>query len=971
MTTDASSSPSPSQETRTYEEAAREAEAPPGGVSPGPLRRGSVLGRYVVVDELGAGGMGVVYAAFDPELDRKVAIKLLHPERVADERRSEARTRILREAQALAKLRHPNVLTVFDVNTRGDEVFLATELVEGESLRAWLRQGRSRREILAAFRQAGEGLAAAHRAGVVHRDFKPANVMVGEDGRVLVVDFGLARAESAEEDVSASSDSVAAAGPAPSPGALHQPLTRTGHQPGTPAYMAPERLSGGEPVRATTDQFSFCVALWEALYGQLPFPASQGGLVFDGTVPRAPERKRIPGRIHRLLLRGLAIDPGARFASMDDLLVELSDEPRAGRIRRLAAAFVAAAGVLGVGWLLGPERGLCTGGEAKLREVWDAERRQEMRRAFESTGQPIAEASWQSTAAALDGYGERWIATYRQTCEATHVRGEQSARLLDVRMGCLEQRRRELAALADAFAEADTEVVRHAVEAAYRLTPPVACADAAAPADLSASLGNDRRGLADEIRNRLAQAEASRFIGRYAASLEVGEAAVVRARELDDWGLVAESLLAVGKTKDSQGDADGAESALVDAILAAKVARHDRVAAEAFIQLVRVAGSLRREPARAERFAGQATAELEQLGRPPVLTARLLAHTAFIHYTQAEYPEADRNYRRALELIRREPGGDTPQAAEILARLGQLSSATGELRAAVPLFEEALAIDERTLGRDHLEVARVLLVFGGTLKVMAEHDRALEMRKRALDIAQRTLGSHYLVANYLTDLGSVYLDMGRPSEALDLYEKALEMADATMGRDHPSYAVILTNIGLARLHLDRPAEALEPLRRAREMKRDALGGDHPDFAFSTLALADALGEAGDIRGALAHYRQAAEVFEQALGRDHYLTADGYLGIGLASIDLGRPAEAVAALEAALEIREAVEEDPRPLAATRFALARALVLAGGERRRARELAQAAREGFREAGERSRKELEEVDGWLIENPPADVE
>ncbi|HET6583005.1 MAG TPA: serine/threonine-protein kinase, partial [Nannocystaceae bacterium] len=228
------------------------------------LARGTTLGRYVVLERIGSGGMGVVYAAYDPQLDRKVALKLLHAreERDGD---SGGRARVLREAQAMARLSHPNVVAVHDVGVVDDTLFVAMEFVEGVTLGHFIAAGSRRwNEVLDVFEPAGRGLAAAHAAGLVHRDFKPDNVMIGNDGRVRVMDFGLARA--AAEITTESSEG--------SGGSIVElsgvdRLTRTGALVGTPAYMAPELLAGGN-ADARSDQFAFCVALHRALYGTAP-----------------------------------------------------------------------------------------------------------------------------------------------------------------------------------------------------------------------------------------------------------------------------------------------------------------------------------------------------------------------------------------------------------------------------------------------------------------------------------------------------------------------------------------------------------------------------------------------------------------------------------------------------------------------------------------------------------------------------
>jgi tetratricopeptide (TPR) repeat protein len=307
------------------------------------LQPGTPVGRYVLRARIGEGGMGVVYAAHDPELDRVVALKVLRADAAGDP--AAVRTRVQREAQALARLADPHVVAVYDVGASDHGIFIAMELVEGETLRAWLRAPRPWRAVLATFIAAGRGLEAAHRAGLIHRDFKPDNVLVGNDGRVRVTDFGLARLIGSDEPPGADAG-------VDSP--LTLSVTRTGALLGTPGYMAPEQLCG-DPVDARADLFSFCVALYEALYRVRPFA---GGNVAELRASMLQNRLTPPARagdaaapLRRVLARGLRAAPDERFASMGELLDALdaaARPPRRGRWIAGAAALVLAAIVAGV-----------------------------------------------------------------------------------------------------------------------------------------------------------------------------------------------------------------------------------------------------------------------------------------------------------------------------------------------------------------------------------------------------------------------------------------------------------------------------------------------------------------------------------------------------------------------------------------------------------------------------------------------
>jgi serine/threonine protein kinase len=338
------------------------------------------VGRYEIDSRLGSGGMGVVYRAHDPDLDRPVAVKLLHSESSADDK---ARARMLREARALAKLSHPNVITVYDVGTDAGQVFVAMELVAGRDLRRWLDEHRdaSWRQVLNLFVAAGRGLEAAHEVALVHRDFKPENVLVGDDGRVRVLDFGLARVHRPVDGPTAEDGGGPEATGADRPGpaarhdianlptaALAGGLTETGVLIGTPLYMAPE-LYAGKPADVRSDQFAFCASLYEGLYRQLPFGsrnmAAHVEAVRGGRVVEPPTDSRVPVRIWRIIARGLDPDPDARWPSIATMLGELErvasepaqtqlPEPRGG-LRALAIAGVV---IAAVGGFIGLELGL-------------------------------------------------------------------------------------------------------------------------------------------------------------------------------------------------------------------------------------------------------------------------------------------------------------------------------------------------------------------------------------------------------------------------------------------------------------------------------------------------------------------------------------------------------------------------------------------------------------------------------------
>ncbi len=303
------------------------------------LAPGTMVGRYVVEQWIGEGAAGVVYAAHDPELDRRVALKLLQSTVDSEG----VRSKLLREARAMAKLAHPHVVGVYDAGSFGEHVFLAMEFVDGATLRTWVRDAApGKREILSAFLDAGRGLAAAHAVGLVHRDFKPENVLRTKDGQAKVGDFGLAFPTDAGR---ANAESPRLVGGIPG-GAPAQNRSRSvSSVAGTPAYMAPEQALGRTPD-ARSDQFSFCVALYEALSGAHPF-----GVGSDE--PRGTSRSRtlsprgVPSRIQPVVDRGLRLSPDERYPSMDGLLDDLANAaaPPSRRVLQAAALLVMLVGV--------------------------------------------------------------------------------------------------------------------------------------------------------------------------------------------------------------------------------------------------------------------------------------------------------------------------------------------------------------------------------------------------------------------------------------------------------------------------------------------------------------------------------------------------------------------------------------------------------------------------------------------------
>ena len=521
--------------------------------------RGTMLGRYLVVEKIARGGMGVVFLAYDPELHRRVAIKLLLPEVSKSEDATAGRARLLREAQAMARLSHPNVIHVYDVGTFEDAVFLALEFIDGETVGKWIKGAqRSWQEVLRVFVAAGRGLAAAHAAGLVHRDFKPENVMIGKDGRVLVTDFGLARelGATAGDDPPQRDSNPSLSGeetPSQRSTPLSTPLTVYGTIMGTPGYAAPEQLTGGV-MDARGDQFSFAASLYAGLYKTRPYPAKtfdQYRTLLKAGLPEPPPIK-VPARVRRAVERGLAKEPQARFPSMDALLAELSRDPIARwRYPVLAATVLAIAAIVTpIVWAANRDKAAVC--KATSEGAWDATHRERVKAQFLATNKSFAQSAFDAVAQRLDGRSSAWTAMRTEACEATRKRGEQPESVMVLRMSCLDRRANEMKELVGVFETADASVVERAVGATSALTPLDGCADIAR---LTAAIEPPKDpAKVGELRATIDKAKVLTDAGKYKDAHAIAKDAADAARKLAYRPLVAEALVQRGELESYLGD---------------------------------------------------------------------------------------------------------------------------------------------------------------------------------------------------------------------------------------------------------------------------------------------------------------------------------------------------------------------------------------------------------------------------------
>jgi tetratricopeptide (TPR) repeat protein len=653
------------------------------------------VGRYVVRRRLGQGGMGVVYEADDVDLERRIALKVLH---AGDPISTEDRRRVLREAQAMARVGHPNCVTVYEVGLHGEQVYVAMELVEGPTLAAWLRAApRTWPEIVRVFVQAARGLAAMHDAGLVHRDFKPDNVLIGGDERVRVSDFGLARRAHVE------------------PGA-HASSTRLGGSStfgGSAAYMSPEQHDGGV-LTPRSDQFGFCVALFEALYGTRPFAgddlATLRRSVAVGEIEWPASRGIVPDAITRVLMRGLARDPDARFEDMHALLARLEAVLHPGRRGRVVAALVLTAiAAVAASVASRPEAApdACEAIAVQAEEVWNPSRRAEVVAALRDTSAPFASDTAEQAGARLDAYATAWAQARDRTCAPPRADAPIDDEARYLALACLERSLGQLGGLRDALLGDPSGMVEHALRATYKLRAPEECVRAPERAlarrsdrelAVAPELGEIWNGL-DEARALLEGADPTR-------ALPVAKGALERARRLGDAATIAEAQYVLGTVLAGNDELDAAEQALFDAAVEAERAGELEVLAQSRTELVVVVGYRQGRVREGLRWGVLAEAALGASAVHGLTEVRLLNALGLVHAQAGSLATALAELDRALELGERELDPMHPGIATTHENLARVHTARGDEALARTHLERALAIRLESLGPRHPDVIR-------------------------------------------------------------------------------------------------------------------------------------------------------------------------------------------------------------------------------------------------------------------------
>lgn len=853
------------------------------------LEKGQLVGRFVILSQLGSGGMGVVYSAYDPELERSVALKFHHGH-------SEVLTaRLLREARALGRIAHPNVVAIHDVGTHGGRVWLAMEQVEGETLEAWLAGAGGRRpwkQVLAIMQAAGRGLIAVHAANLVHRDFKPSNLMVGGEGRVWVMDLGVVRSEVEAALAESIPEGIPQLGTASA--SLPSTLTGTGGMVGTPAYMAPEQFRG-DPVDARGDQFAFCAVMWRSLYGERPFEgeslAELRYAVLHQRRRPAPRDSDVPAWLHEIVARGLASDPDQRWPSMAALLDALASGRRRSTLQRtliaVAGLAFATAGALGYGyWDEARRAASCEVAGARIDELWTDERRAALRQAMLATQVLDAEPTATKVLALLDRQAQSWRSARTEVCMNVEVRRSWDSQLEDRAQWCLEQRWDDLEISIVGLADPDVLTIQRAVEVAYK---GVIASDAVDPCLDEARLAlyplppTPEREPIRAVRAEITRADLLARSGNYAAGLDIAKLALAQAEELDWVPLTAFARYQVGSLSSYTGDIELAFASLTDSYFEAAQIGNSQQAATSATLLVYVLTEDLDRLSDARHWVRLAQVELLRMGagEDGLVRASLHQNTGAVELREGNLEQAKLRMAQALELRREILGPEHPNAVLTIGSLALVHFYAEEYEQAGALYEQQLALLERTLGPDHPKLAAILDQYSLIYIMTDRREQAEVLLRRALVILERSVGpNHITVANALMNLGVVEMELGRWEEARVTLERAELLIGESHGPHSKQMGSVLINIADAQRHTGQLEQARSSYERALVIKRQASAPDE-------LVIAGLLGELAEV-----------------------------------AIEQGLPADAIEFAQQGVTLREAMTAPAELLAVSRFTLARA-------------------------------------------------
>lgn len=903
----------------------------------GEAERPLMFGRFTVVRKLGEGAMGLVYLVYDPVLDRKVALKLLHP--IAQSKLgAQADAALTLEARAIARLAHPNVVTVFEVGEADGRAFLSMEFVEGEDVAHWLRrEHRTRDQILEVFIGAGRGLAAAHEADIVHRDFKPQNVLVAADGRARVADFGLAR-----ERVEGVSESELTTGE----------NVRSTSVAGTPAYMAPE-VRDGFVATAAADQYSFCVALFEALVGHLP----------GNDAPKT----RLPAALASALTRGLAGDPQQRHVSMAELLDRL-ERVRQGRGRAVITAVVALPIVASCAWWLGArttDPG-CGASDTAWADAFPPHRRAQLREQIERTAG--ASVNVERVVAALDKFGDRWLDARQDAC-ARQETGQTSV-LSELERACLARGLGEVETVVATLLDGDRGVVRRSAKLVDELSAPERCAErseillrARPPTDTSA------RASFEEIRSSIVAANVTLRAGRTEAALEELTSIEAGVRSLAHPLVDAEFALALGRAQNEAQDFTAARRALVDAHHRAVTAGDHRLAADAATWMANLVGIERARHDEGLDWARLAEAQFANLSESADARLRLSRIVAGIHYGKSEYEAAVAVVDASLRDLAQQPDGERQtriRGSLHLVRANALLE-LGQIDAAIESQLTAAAEFKVVLGDAHPAVGLAFNNLASSYNNKGDHEEAARYARDALAVFEASRDAwHTDLALAHNNIGTALASRGEFLECLPHFQRAAEIWTRAFGEVHPNVANVSGNIALALVSLDRDLEALEPARKALELNLELLGEGHADVLLQRSNVGRILRRVGRHAEAKSEFQRVVAQWRRGPGPPPGQLGAVQMELGIAHSDLEEWPEALTNLHASVATLESTETSEVILADAHFFLGKALWLGSHDATEAKAHLRWARDWYVEEGETWKTlRLPQIDAFLAQS------
>jgi serine/threonine protein kinase/tetratricopeptide (TPR) repeat protein len=1046
------------------------------------------IGRFILLEPLGAGAMGEIYTAYDDQLDRKVALKLV---RSGTEVTVKADERLLREAQTLAQVSHPNVVQIYEAGTYDGRLFIAMELIRGKTLSSWLKdvaqlpRPMRQREILRQFIAAGRGLEAAHAAGLAHRDFKPDNVLVGDDGRARVVDFGLARALVDETDGAVSAwssgaldddrdgaarssepskgesslsqavtsrdreggDAVTpdrteilgdgAAGTSPlltgaltieykavatqaptSPAATADPLakterartgderggaagnghpggvageaggrpreidpapdkptlkaavrlTETGTVMGTPSYMAPETMRGAIADQRS-DQFSFCVALYQALYEAFPFPGKSLWELRDsmesGEVAFAPGVP-VPAFVRKVLYRGLSVEPSRRFASMSELLAAL--EPKARLLRSwiaVAASLIVVAVSAVVVLRSQAPADPCAAAGTAIDAVWSADRQAAIGAASGGSDRSSAGSAWRGVKLRIDSYAGHWRDAATSACQATHIAHTQSAEQLDQRMLCLDRGRRQLAALVGELGAGTASAVEYAIEAAEALPELDACGRAENLLFGLAPPPPSVRAQVSGIRDNIARALTLELLGRYKESLAIARDASALARGLGYPPVYAEALAQTARALDDRGTAATraeAERLYFEALDIAEAERHDQLAVTIWNQLVTLAGTLDSGTQQAHAWWRRNAAAVRRIGDNAYEQAKLYHARGEIYYREGKYAQAADEERRAIDAISRTPAHQVERSRYDDA-LAKSLEYLGDLDRALQLHEGALAIASKAYGAASFNVIKLKINYSRALEKRGQNDRARSVLEDALDsIPASDRDAHPDAARIHGFLSELDYVEGHLDSAAEHARASIAIYQGALSPDHVLVAEAYTNLANAEFKRRNFASALDMYENALSLRHRYLVADHYQIGVNEGSLAESLVELGRDDEAMTHLVAAERIFAHSSGKEPWTQVWMLAVRGEILVAKRQFSAAISVLEPALTPSNDRAALPDTRATVMFVLARALHGLNRDASRVRSLAESAHAIFAAQGAQNAHDRDAVARFL---------